>query len=487
MHGHKFVRTPNIDALAETGIEFTNFHAPNFCSPSRAEMLTGRCQLRYGIYKTVGSVSILHKDERTLADLLKDVGYSTGIFGKWHLGMSFPYTPEYRGFDECFVNSSEVGVLEDAYGNTHMDARFWHNGKWVETKGFSTDVLFDHAMKFIDGNKNRPFFCYIPTPALHTLLAFPHPVVAERMKARGVKGSFEKNEFEAYTLIENIDDNIGKILMQLENLGLSDQTIVIVTTDQGMKERWGIQPTEEYPQTSQFDGGNHVFYFLRYPPVVKATGRNTAISGMVDVVPTILDLCGVAVPENLDGRSQQPILEGATHWSDDRMMIFQCPRHQPRDPWVNVSIKTQDFRMQDPDHLYDAQTGDEVSAQFPGEIEKLKAAYNAYWNSLPGKEEILSRHIIGPHITRLCAVDWYKMVKSPKLGEINKAPWAGSVSKITEYNGIWAVEVEQAGRYRFDLRCYPRDATGKTAIEATRVHLTIGSIIAPGTIEPDAN
>lgn len=477
LHGHKFVRTPNIDALAEEGLEFKNFHASNFCSPSRGTLLTGRYPLRYGVYNTTGGVSILHKNEKTLANYLKDAGYKTAIFGKWHLGMSYPYAPQYRGFDECFIiGGGGIGQLEDAFGNTHMDARFWHNDELVQTKGFSTDVLFEEAMNFINSNKDGPFFCYIPTPALHTPLPFPHPEVARRMKDRGVKGPFEKNEFEAYTLIENIDDNVGKILAQIDNLGLREQTIVIVTSDQGMKDRWGIKTTGEYPETNKFDVKNHVFFFLRYPPINKVTGTTGAISGLIDVFPTVLDLCGIEIPENIDGRSQRPILEGAEQWNDDRIIIFQCPRNQPRDPWVNVSVKTQHFRMQDSEELYDVGTGQEVSDQFPGEQKRLLAAYDSFWNSLPTEEEILSRHEIGPHATRLCAMDWYK-------GE--KAPWSGNSVMKKDYIGTWAVEVMKPGKYAVDLRRFPREASGNTAIEATHVYLDIGGEKVSEAITPD--
>ena len=114
-------------------------------------MMTRRQPKRMGVHNTVGGVSLLDPGETTLADRLKQAGYRTGIFGKWHLGMSYPFHPSLRGFDEVYVHGGGgIGQLEDYAGNRHMDAHFQQNGKWIESSGFSSDVLFDRAMEFIE-------------------------------------------------------------------------------------------------------------------------------------------------------------------------------------------------------------------------------------------------------------------------------------------------------------------------------------------------
>ena len=118
-HGHEKIDTPNIDRLAEQGVDFQRFYAPPYCSPSRSAMLTGKHAMRSGIHNTVGGRHIMHRSETTLAEMLKDNGYSTGIFGKWHLGESYPYGPEHRGFDEVLIHGGGgVGQLPDYYGNS---------------------------------------------------------------------------------------------------------------------------------------------------------------------------------------------------------------------------------------------------------------------------------------------------------------------------------------------------------------------------------
>ena len=169
-HGHAQLQTPHIDKLASESVDFVNFHAPPFCSPSRAAMLTGRYALRAGIHNTIGGVSILQRDEVTLANYLKGVGYATAIFGKWHLGMTYPYHPMHRGFDEVFIHGGGgIGQLEDHYGNRHMDATWEHNGVFTKSKGYSSDVLFDRAKAFIASKREAPFFCFLSTPATHNM------------------------------------------------------------------------------------------------------------------------------------------------------------------------------------------------------------------------------------------------------------------------------------------------------------------------------
>jgi arylsulfatase A-like enzyme len=457
-HGHELVKTPHIDSLAEESVDFTNFHAPPYCSPSRGLLLTGRYALRLGIHNTVGGVSILHKDEKTLADLLGKAGYATGVFGKWHLGMSYPYSPRFRGFQKTFIHGGGgIGQLEDYFGNNHLDATYWENGKEIKTEGFSTDVLFGQATKFIDQYKKKPFFCFISTPATHKPWQ-SHPEVAQRITNR----DGASKTLPLLSMIENIDDNVGKILQHLEELGLRENTLVILATDQGMTNRGAPENSPENPPSKSFDSRHHVFCMMRYPSLTKKPGRSDALAGMVDVAPTILDLCGVAIPDDLDGRSLKPLLSGEGRWKDPRHLIVQCPRGRERKKWHNASVKTQRWRLVNGEKLYDLENGDaEVTAKHPEVVKELTAKYEKFWNSLPPVNETLSRHLLGVQDTRLNGMDWYQ----------GGHPWNTSHFKRLS-SGTWAVEVARKGRYRFELSHYPREA--KKAIGATGVTLLIG-------------
>ena len=460
-HGHPHVRTPRIDRFAEESVDFVNFHAPPFCSPSRALLMTGRYAMRSGIHNTIGGVSILHRDEQTMADALGGAGYETAVFGKWHLGFSHPYRPNDRGFDEAFVHGGGgIGQLEDFYGNDHLDATFDHNGTFVATKGFTTDVLFDRAKRFIQTNKDKPFFCFVSTPATHRPWQ-SHPGAAQAIRERGE--DYEPNDMALYSMIENIDENVGGILDQLSALKLAEKTLVIVATDQGTRR-------ERLHKGLGYDEYHQVFCMMRYPPLTRGKGRRSqALTGMVDVFPTVMDLCGVSADTALDGRSLSPLLSGKTTWTDERRLIVQCPRGRTREKWKNVSVKSQRWRLVDGTMLFDAlndpDQNENVIDRYPRVVESLTHTYENFWNSLPPSEALLSRHYLGdaeaPEV-RLNGMDWYQ----------GGAPWHQLHMPKFKGNGVWAVEIVQNGVYRFELRHHPREAP--QALKARRAYIEIG-------------
>jgi len=482
-NGHQIVQTPRIDKLSSEAVNFTDFNAPPFCSPSRAALLTGRYALRAGIHNTVGGVSILHKNETTMAALLKKEGYQTSIFGKWHLGSSYPYAPKYRGFEEVFVHGGGgVSQLGDYYGNNHINATYEHNGKFVKSEGFSTDVLFDEAIKYMDGKKGNsdPFFCYISTPAVH----FPtnkHPVTTERLLKRGA----EDNEYLAlYSMIENVDDNVGKLLDYLKDAGLKENTIVVLASDQGVNDRGAVEHRSGSFQNRglSFDEKHHVYCMIQYPKLTdKKPGDVNNLTGMVDVLPTILDVCGIELPSNLDGQSLKPLLNGSSDWDNERKLIVQCPRSRVRNKWENTSVKYKKWRLIDGKELYNIENdfGEKIdlAQEHPEVVKELTNTYEDFWNSLAPADALISRHILGaeeaPEV-RLVGMDWYQ----------GDTPWTQQGLKNKSAQGKWLVEIARDGNYRFELRRYPREAP--IAIEANSVMIEIGEIKEEGTIDVDA-
>ncbi len=215
---------------------------------------------------------------------------------------------------------------------------------------------------------------------------------------------------------------------------------------------------------------------MQYPPLTQKPGRNDALSGMADLFPTILDLCEVKTPGALDvdGRSLRPLLEGESRWSDNRELIIQCPRGRERQKWKNAFVKTQRWRLVG-DKLFDTENdGAEVTAQHPDVVKRLNASYDEFWNSLPDADEILSRHPVGKVDTRLCGMDWYQGANPWNKGNLGR-----------KSSGLWAIDVEKDGRYRFELRRYPREA--KKAIGATTAMVKVGDTSAETEIPSDAD
>lgn len=482
--GHPNLRTPNIDDFARESVDFCNFHAENFCSPSRAALLTGRQPMRYGVYDTVGGVSLLSAEETTIAEILQEGGYQTGIFGKWHLGMSYPFHPRHRGFDEVFVHGGGgIGQLEDYAENRHLNAHYEHNGKWVSSDGFSTDVLFDEATRFIKSCGDRPFFCYIPTPAVH----FPvqsEPNALERIKQRGVTPTV--TSLALMSMIENLDERFGQFLDDLNDMELADNTLVVFMTDQGVGDRGS--PTPVWPQGKDrqdlgnaSEGKHRVFCMIRKPGLTVAR-EHRALACIRDICPTILELCGSEQPDNIDGRSLVPLLSGDDDWPDERTIVMQCPRNRVPTKWRHAAVKQGDWRLVDGGRLYDigndTRMEHDLAALHPDVVERLNASYDSFWESLPPEDELVNRHILGAEecpATELCAMDWRR----------GDAPWgSGAIRDIPGRQGAWAVHVARKGTYRLALR-RTREETPR-ALEASSARVEIGPRTAVTQMDPQA-
>ncbi|NQT88445.1 sulfatase-like hydrolase/transferase, partial [bacterium] len=225
LHGNTNLKTPNIDSLASDGAMFDRFFVCPVCSPTRAEMLTGRYHPRSGVYSTSTGGERFNTDEKTIADAFKAAGYATGAFGKWHSGSQYPYHPMARGFDEYY------GFTSGHWGQ-YFEPILDHNGKLVRGKGFIIDDLTDHALDFIDKHKAKPFFCYVPYNTPHSPFQIPDAFWQRfkdnplSMRHRNGKENLDKTRC-ALALCENIDWNVGRVLKKLAALDLADDTIVL--------------------------------------------------------------------------------------------------------------------------------------------------------------------------------------------------------------------------------------------------------------------
>src|SRR5262245_39525307 len=234
-HGNPILKTPNIDRLYDEGVRFTDFHVSPTCSPTRSALMTGRHEFRNGVTHTILERERLTPAATTLAQVLRGAGYTTGIFGKWHLGDEPAYWPDKRGFDEMFIHGaggigqSYPGSCGDAPGNTYFDPVILHNGKFEKTKGYCTDVFFGQAIGWIESVKNRrPFFCYVATNAPHAPLQ-----VRPEDERRYADKVADPNVAKFFGMIANIDDNVGRLLAKLKEWDVERETLVIFMNDNG--------------------------------------------------------------------------------------------------------------------------------------------------------------------------------------------------------------------------------------------------------------
>ncbi|KAA0992290.1 sulfatase-like hydrolase/transferase [Dyadobacter aurulentus] len=321
IHGNVNVSTPNIDRIGREGARFSRFYVAPLCAPTRAGLLTGRYHYRTGVWGVSSSKEFMNPDEVTFADMFKKAGYATGAFGKWHNGSQYPYHPNGRGFDEFY------GFLSGHYAN-YFNTMLDHNGKAVRSNGYITDDLTDKAIAFIEKNRAQPFVCYVPYNAPHSPFQVPDKYY-DRVKARGVK-MFGKNKsgeelevtISALAMCENIDENVGRILSKLDQLKLSENTIVIYMTDNGPNS-WRWNGDMKGRKGMADEGGVRVPFLIRWPGKIaagKVVGGNAAY---IDLLPTLTDLAGISSKGSkpLDGISLKPALTGKIPQVPERVLF----------------------------------------------------------------------------------------------------------------------------------------------------------------------
>ncbi|MCK4922812.1 MAG: sulfatase-like hydrolase/transferase, partial [Bacteroidales bacterium] len=173
-NGNEWIQTPNMDQLARESFRLSDFHVGTTSAPTRSGLLTGRNSNRVGVWHTVMGRSLLRKNEITVADVFKDNGYATGMFGKWHLGDNYPYRPHDRGFDEAFYHGGGgVAQAPDYWDNDYFDDTYYTNDEPEKVSGYCTDVWFENALHFIEKNQDHPFFCYVSTNSPHSPFHVP--------------------------------------------------------------------------------------------------------------------------------------------------------------------------------------------------------------------------------------------------------------------------------------------------------------------------
>lgn len=333
-HGNPLLETPHLDAFAGECPTVERFYVSPVCSPTRASLMTGRYNYRTRVVDTWRGRSQLEPAEVTLAEALGESGYRTGIFGKWHLGDAHPLRPMDQGFDHSLVHrGGGLAQPSEPIENQrrYTDPILLRDGELVETTGYCTDVYFDEALEFIDRcqTTETPFFAYITPNAPHDPF---HDVPAELYaKYRDLDfGSVVRGEgvnldqlARTYAMIENIDQNFGRLLLHLERRGLDESTIVIFLCDNG--PLWGREVLGlRSHKTSVYEGGIRSPLWVRWPGVLSPGTRVDGITAHIDLMPTLLDATGSTSPPNVafDGESLWPALRGDPPGLDPNRRIY---------------------------------------------------------------------------------------------------------------------------------------------------------------------
>lgn len=362
------LQTPNIDRLATEGVLFTRFFVCPVCSPTRAELLTGRYHTRNGVHDTSLGGERLNLGETTIAEVFKKAGYATAAFGKWHNGMQYPYHPNARGFDEFY------GFCSGHWGD-YFSPVLEHNGRITRGTGYLTDDLTSRAMDFMELHRHQPFFVYIPYNTPHSPMQVPdewwEKYKDKEIMMRGTRAEQEDIEFTraALAMVENIDWNVGRVLQKLRELSLDENTIVLYFNDNGPNaHRWnngfkGIKGSVD-------EGGVITPLFLRWPAGIKPGKRVDTIAGAIDLLPTLASLAGIeaATVNPPDGMDLKPLLAGDTPEWPDRVIFSH---------WKGrISARTQKYRYDQAGRLYDMESDPGQLSDVAGEHPDVAAWFS---------------------------------------------------------------------------------------------------------------
>ncbi|WP_298865776.1 arylsulfatase [uncultured Gimesia sp.] len=484
--GNKILNTPNLDAMAASGARLDRFYVSPVCTPTRANLMTGRYNYRTRAIDTYIGRAMLEPEEVTIAEALSPAGYATGIFGKWHLGDSYPLRPQDQGFQEVLVHrGGGIGQPSDPPegAGKYTDPVLFHNGEQKQMKGYCTDIYFDNAMKFIQKNESqeKPTFMYIATNAPHGPFHDVPEDLRKKYEAMDLNDAYgfdmskkrkNKKQFDKtsriFSMIENIDQNIGKLFQHLKKIGAYENTLVLFLNDNGPNGPRFVGSHRGTKGTVN-EGGIRSVLLAHWPAQLKAGTVNDRIAAHYDIFPTILAATGVQKPESLelDGVNVLPLLKNeAKNWPD-RSLYLQWHRGDQPTPHTNAAVVMQDYKMTfskqgEPGKLFDlrndpAERSDIASnkSTLANELTKKYDAWFADVSSTRPENYAPPRIHIGnakEPMTVLTRQDWR---------------YAGHKGKgwTRDARGNWLVNVEQTGTY--DIKVQFTKAREQSGTELT--------------------
>jgi arylsulfatase A-like enzyme len=485
VNGNSDVRTPHIDSLARDGVSLQWFFVQPVCAPTRAELLTGRYHPRSGVRGVSTGQERMDLGEKTLADAFKASGYATGAFGKWHNGSQWPYHPNARGFDEFY------GYTSGHWGE-YVDPPLERSGRMERARGYIVDVTTDAALDFITRHKEGPFFCYVPFTTPHSPWSVPEKYWSRfRNKSLTRQGTQPELDMVDHTrvvlaMMENLDDNVGRVLRRLEDLNLARNTIVVFLSDNGPNtSRWNGGMKGRKASTDE--GGVRSPLFIRWPQGLPSGRVVPQISGAIDLLPTLTSLANVARVGDrpLDGRDLSPLLRGTpVNWPERMLWAHWNGR---------TSVRTPRHRLDHAGQLYDmvADPGQtkNVADDQSSVARQLRDAVDAWRADVFGdRPATAAGSAVDPRpipvgyrefpVTMLPARD------GDPRGGVRRSASAPNSSYFVDWRTldgrmVWELDVHTAGDYEVVI-----DYTCPTSDAGATIELALGPSRLTGTVTP---
>jgi arylsulfatase len=438
-HDNPVLQTPNLDRLHAEGVRFTDFHVSPTCSPTRSSLMSGKHEFKNGVTHTILERERMSLNTITLPQILRTAGYTTGIFGKWHLGDEAEYQPNRRGFDEVFIHGaggigqSYPGSCGDAPENKYFDPAILHNGKFVKTKGYCTDVFYEQATKWIDSVRGKqPFFCYIPTNAPHG----PY-ICRDEDLARYADKVKDQQAAHFFGMIANIDDNVGRLLGKLKEWDLERDTLVIFMNDNGGTAGVRVYNAGMHgSKGTPYRGGTRASSFWRWPGTL-SPGDCDRLAAHIDVFPTLAEIAGATlsaeVRAQFDGRSLVPLLADArAEWPSRYLFthVGRWPKGADANlyQFSNCSIRSPQYNLVSPAkklgdraeknwELYDLQADPgetkNLAAERPEVVKELEQVYDAWWKSVVPLT-LENENAVGPPVNPFKELYWKQFGGGPR-------------------------------------------------------------------------
>lgn len=495
IHGNPHIQTPTLDRLAKNSVQLTDFYVSPVCAPTRASLMTGRYSLRTGVRDTYNGGAIMAAEEYTLAEMLKDNGYSTAIFGKWHLGDNYPTRPMDQGFEESLVHlGGGIGQPGD-YLNYHKgDSSYFNpvllkNGEPTPTNGYCSDVYTDAAIDFISNNNADPFFIYLSYNAPHTPLQLPqsyYDMYKDVDPSSGFEEDLKPEMSEAdkeaarkvYGMVTNIDDNIKRVMTTLNENKLADNTLVIFMTDNGPQQRRYIGGLRG-KKGQVYQGGIKVPCYFHFPARFPADNTIDFPTAHIDILPTISALCGIDQPETtkVDGIN---LLDYCTkpdeqNQPDDRSLFFYWHRRNIA-LYHNMAVQKGPYKLvANGDYQ-----GDEAAFElFNLEWDKAEKKNRATeWLDIKNElhrelDDFYYEMINEPHLTNAPAAVIGTSHENPLILNRNDAFGQEAIWAQDEVYGFWEVSNQTSGYYTLTFKfLHPLPKGGEMKIQFGSVHYT---------------
>lgn len=479
--GNEVLNTPHFDQLARESATMTEFYVSPVCSPTRANLMTGRYNYRTRVVDTWKGRSMMDPEEYTIAEALRDAGYTTGIFGKWHLGDNYPLRPSEQGFAESYIHRggglaqpSEPIENKRRYTNPIL----FHNNQKIETRGYCTDLYFEAAARFIDKSlqQQKPFFAYIATNAPHS----PYHDVPEALYQKYLTKDLESimvddktsrdNLARIFAMIENVDENIGRLMDQLQRRDIARDTIVIFLNDNGPNSRRFVGPYRGN-KGEVHDGGVRSPFWVRWPARIEPGTTSDRVSAHYDVMPTILAATQASVPAEvaLDGRNLLPLLEGKSVAWPDRDIFLQSHRGDEPIAEHHMMVRSQKWKLTRPSGFHNETPDSDVPFELydmetdPGETQNLVHTRKDIFDAMRQRYHVWFYDVSSTRPNNYAPPRM--RIGDEKNSELTLS-WQDRRDIASGYE--WHVQIDRAGDYGIELQWAEPS-------KAKEVHLTLGN------------